>query len=153
MDLHRQLRDVLYVRVLFTLAVLTAVLWVRIDAHELAAGELLLALGIAVAADLPFFLVGNRARLSSLVAAMTAVDFALVTGAVALSGVLGFVPVFYVWPIILAGLFLSAWGPYLAAAAASGAYVVLWLRLEDAVLDMSPSTSRPGSATTAPSSR
>ncbi len=138
MDLHRQLRDVLYVRVLFTLAVLTAVLWVRIDAHELVAGELLLALGVAVAADLPFFLVGDRARLSSLVAAMTAVDFALVTGAVALNGVLGYVPVFYVWPIILGGLFLSAWGPYLTAGAASAAYVILWLRLEDAVLDMRP---------------
>jgi signal transduction histidine kinase len=129
---------VLYVRVLFTLAVLTAVLWTRIDAHELIAVELLAALAVAVAADLPFFLLADRVPLGPLVTAMTAVDFALVTGALLLTGVLGPAPVFYVWPIILAGLFLSAWGPYLAGVAACGAYVALWSWTRDAVLGLRP---------------
>ena len=57
------------------------------------------------------------------------------------------------WPIVLADLFLPTWGPYLAAAAAGGAYVFLWLRLEDAMVDMRPIDVAASSATTAPSSR
>ena len=139
MDLHRQLRDVLYVRVLFTLAVLTAVLWIRIDAHRLTAGELSALVVVAVAANVPFFLLAERVRWTALVAAMTAVDFGLVTAGVLLSGgALGYVPVFYAWPIILAGLFLPVWSPYLAAAAASLAYVLLWLRHGDRLLGVRP---------------
>jgi signal transduction histidine kinase len=132
-NLHRQLRDVLLVRVLFTLAVLSVVLWIRIDQEGLRAAELIVALVVAVAANLPFFVFATRVRPAVLVTVMMSVDFALVTAAALISDVFPGVAIFYVWPIVLAGLFLPAWGAYLAAVGASGAYALLWLWLVDAV--------------------
>ena len=137
MDLHKQLRDVLYVRVLFTLAVISVALWIRIEQGGAHAGELLAALAVAAAVNLPLFALASRLRLQTLVIVMMVLDFALVTAAaLATGGFPGFIAVFYVWPIVLAGLFLPAWGPYLAAAAASIVYALLWLWLEDAVYSL-----------------
>jgi signal transduction histidine kinase len=137
MDLHKQLRDVLYVRVLFTLAVISVAQWIRIEQGGAHAGELLAALAVAAAVNLPFFALASRLRLRTLVIVMMVLDLALVTAAALVTGGFpGFIAVFYVWPIVLAGLFLPAWGPYLAAAAASIAYALLWLWLEDAVYSL-----------------
>ena len=62
MDLRRQLHDVLWARVLFTLALLLGVLWVQIDDHGLVAAELLVSLAVVVVANVPFFLLENRVR-------------------------------------------------------------------------------------------
>ena len=50
----------MWVRVLFTLAVLTAVLWVQIDHHGVVAGELLLGVGIVALVNLPMYIVERR---------------------------------------------------------------------------------------------
>jgi signal transduction histidine kinase len=132
MDLHRQLRDVLYVRVLFTLAVVSVALLIRFEDHGAGAGGLLVALAVAAAVNLPLVALAPRLRLTTLVVVMMVLDFGLVTAAALVAGGFpGFIAVFYVWPIVLVGLFLPAWGPYLAAAAASVAYALLWLWLVD----------------------
>src|SRR5665647_2465568 len=115
MDLRKQLHDVLYARVLFTLVVLTAVLWVQIDDHGLLPEELGVALAVILLVNVPFFLLANRVETHTLTGAMVVVDILLVTAGV-----------FYVWPIVLSSVFLSAWAPYAAAAASGAAYVGVW---------------------------
>ena len=127
MDLRRQLHDVLWARVLFTLALLLGVLWVQIDDHGLVTAELLVALAVVVVANVPFFLLEDRAETRALTAAIVVVDLALVTAAIIFSGgALSAVAVFYVWPIVLAAVFLPAWVPYAAAVAAGAAYAGIW---------------------------
>ncbi len=127
MDLRKQLHDVLWARVLFTLALLVGVLWVQFDYHGVVAGELLLGLGVVVVANVPFFLLEPRIATRPLAAAVVVVDLALVTVAVIYSGgALSAEGIFYVWPIFFATVFLPAWAPYAAAAAAGVAYTAVW---------------------------
>jgi signal transduction histidine kinase len=127
MDLRKHLHDVLWVRVLFTLALLLAVLWVQIDDHGLVAAELLISLALVAAANVPFFLLEDRMETRALIGTIVIVDLVLVTAAIVFSGgALSAVAVFYVWPIVLATVFLPAWAPYAAAAAAGAAYVGIW---------------------------
>ena len=127
MDLRKQLHDVLWARVLFTLALLLAVLWVQIDDHGIVAAELLVSLAVIVAANAPFFLLENRVETRTLTGVIVVVDLALVSAAIIFSGgALSAVAVFYVWPIVLATVFLPAWAPYAAAAAAGAAYAGIW---------------------------
>jgi len=127
MDLRKQLHDVLYARVLFTLVVLTAVLWVQIDDHGLLPEELGVALAVILLVNVPFFLLANRVETHTLTGAMVVVDILLVTaGVVYAGGALSSAGVFYVWPIVLSSVFLSAWAPYAAAAASGAAYVGVW---------------------------
>jgi signal transduction histidine kinase len=132
MDLRRQLHDVLYTRVLFTLAVITAVLWVRFEDHGAVLAELGTAFVVLLVVTLPFFLLEQRLPTGTLVGAMVATDIVLVTaGIVACGWTLGALGVFYVWPIVLAGVFLPAWASYAAAAVAGAGYITIW-RLQQA---------------------
>jgi len=126
LDLARQLKDVLFARLLFVVAVLTAVVWTQADQERLTGTGLLVAAGVAVAATVPFFLARN-AEPRVVAAVMVVVDIAVVTAGVVYSGgALSAVSVFYVWPIVFAAVFLPAWAPYIAAAAAGGAYAGVW---------------------------
>ena len=60
MDLRRQLHDAMWVRVLFTIALLTGVLWVQIDDHGPVAAELLIGAAIVALVNLPMYLVERR---------------------------------------------------------------------------------------------
>jgi len=127
MDLRKQLHDVLWARVLFTLALLLAALWVQMDDHGLVAAELLISLAVVVVANAPFFLLENRVETRPLTGVIVVVDLALVSAAIIFSGgTLSAVAVFYVWPIVLATVFLPAWAPYAAAAAAGAAFAGIW---------------------------
>ena len=127
MDLRKQLHDVLWARVLFTLALLLAVLWVQIDDHGLVTAQLLISLAVVIVANVPFFVLEDRVETRDLTAVMVVVDLALVTAAIIFSGgALSAVAVFYVWPIVLAAVFLPAWVPYAAAVAAGAAYAGIW---------------------------
>ena len=127
MDLRQQLHDAMWVRVIFTLALLTGVLWVQIDHHGVVAGELLLGAGIIALVNLPLYIIERRLPTRSAAAIIVVCDLALVTAAVVFSGgTLSAVGVFYVWPIVFSAVFLAAWAPYAAAAAASIAYVIVW---------------------------
>ncbi|MCX6363716.1 MAG: hypothetical protein NTW58_06025, partial [Actinobacteria bacterium] len=127
MDLRKQLHDMLWARVLFTLALLLAVLWVQVDDHGMVAAEWFVSLAVVVVANVPFFLLEDRARTRTLTAAIVVVDLVLVTVAIIFSGgALSSLAVFYVWPIVLATVFLPVWAPYAAAGAAGAAYAGVW---------------------------
>ncbi len=135
MDLRRQLHDVLYARVLPCLAVVTAVMWVRAEQHGLTALDVAAAFGVLVLATLPFFLLESRMRTTMLAGAMVVTDILLVTVGIALTGwALSAIGVLYLWPIILAGVFLPSWAPYATAAVAGGAYVAVWQLQESGVI-------------------
>jgi signal transduction histidine kinase len=125
MDLRRQLHEVLYARVLFTLAVVAAALWLRSSDRGLWSADLAVALAVLVVANVPFFLLEGRVGSRALAGAMVVADVALVTFAVVVGGVLG-ASVFYVWPVVFATVFLPAWVPYAAAVAASAACAGVW---------------------------
>ena len=128
MDLRKQLHEVLWARLLFTLALLMGVLWVQIDDHGVVAAQLGVALAVVAAANIPFFLLVDRVEPRPLTGAIVIVDLALVSAAIMFSGgALSSVAVFYVWPIILATVFLPAWVPYAAAVAAGAAYAGIWV--------------------------
>ena len=127
MDLRQQLHDAMWVRVLFTLALLTGVLWVQIDHHGVVAGELLLGVGIVALVNLPMYIVERRLPTRSAAAIIVVCDLVLVTaGVIFAGGTLSAEGIFYVWPIVFSAVFLAAWAPYAAAAAASIAYVTVW---------------------------
>ncbi len=127
MDLRRQLHEVLWARVLFTLALLVAVLWVQLGDGSVDTTLLVVAAVLVVAVNLPFFLLERRADSARLTGTVVVVDLALVTVAVAYSGgALSPAAVFYVWPIILATVFLPVWAPYATAVAAGAAYAGVW---------------------------
>jgi len=127
MDLSRQLHEVLWARVLFTLALLVAVLWVQLGDGSADVVLLCAALAVVVLANVPFFLLERRTAPERLAGAMVVVDVILVTAAVVYSGgALSPAAVFYVWPIILATVFLTAWVPYVTAAAAGAACAGVW---------------------------
>ncbi len=131
MDLHKQLHEVLYTRVLSSLAVITAVLWVQLEDEGLSPTQLIVAFAVLVAVTVPFFLLERSVPTRVLAGPMVATDIALITAGIAYTGwTLSPVAVFYVWPIVLAAVFLPAWAPYAAATAAGLAYVVL-LRLQE----------------------
>ena len=128
MDLARQLKDVLFTRLLFTVAVVTAVLWTQADQDRASSAGFAIALGVAAAATLPFFLVARHAQARSVAAVMVVGDIAVVTAGVVFSGgALSAVSVFYVWPIVLASVFLPAWVPYAAAVVSGSAYAGVWV--------------------------
>ncbi|MFA4964268.1 MAG: HAMP domain-containing sensor histidine kinase [Thermoleophilia bacterium] len=127
MDLRKQLHEVLYARVLFTLTVLSAALWVQIDDHGLDPSEMAVAIAAVVVANLPFFILERRVETGSLATVMVVVDLAVVTAGIVFSGgALSSVAIFYVWPIVLASVFLHAWAPYAAAAVSGAAYAGVW---------------------------
>jgi len=127
MDLRQQLHDAMWVRVLFTLALLTGVLWVQIDHHGVVAGEMLLGVGIVALVNLPLYIVERRLPTRSAAAIIVVCDLALVTaGVIFAGGALSAEGIFYVWPIVFSAVFLAAWAPYAVAAAASIAYVTVW---------------------------
>jgi signal transduction histidine kinase len=127
MDLREQLHDAMWVRVLFTIALLTGVLWVQIDHHGLVPGEVLVGLGVVALANLPLYLVERRLPARATAAVIVVTDLVLVTAAVVFAGgALSAEGIFYVWPIVFSAVFLPAWAPYAAAGAASAAYVAVW---------------------------
>ncbi len=127
MDLRQQLHDAMWVRVLFTLALLTGVLWVQIDHHGVVIGEVLVGVAIVALVNLPMYIVERRLPTRTAAAIIVVSDLALVTVAVIFAGgALSAVGIFYVWPIVLSAVFLPAWAPYAAAGAASAAYVAVW---------------------------
>ena len=127
MDLRKQLHDAMWVRVLFTLALLTGVLWVQIDHHGVVPGEVLIGLGIVALANLPMYIVERRLQARTAAAVMVATDLVLVTVALVFAGgALSAEGIFYVWPIVFSAVFLPAWAPYLAAVAASALYAGVW---------------------------
>ena len=137
MDLARQLKEVLIARTLFILAVVTAVVWTFADQERLTGTGFAVTLGVAVAATVPFFIVARRADPRSVAAVMVVVDIAVVTAGVVFSGgALSAVSVFYVWPIVLATVFLPAWAPYAAAAASGAAYAGVWALQRSGSLDV-----------------
>jgi signal transduction histidine kinase len=123
MDLRRQLQDVLFTRLLFTIAVLTAVLWAQSTADQLSTALLAGALAVVAAVNLPFFFAARRFDPGQIAAFVVVIDIALVSVGLAMSGgALSPIAVFYVWPIVMASVFLPAWVPYAAAAASGLAY-------------------------------
>jgi signal transduction histidine kinase len=137
MDLRRQLHDVLYARVLFTLAVVTAALWVQVDDHGVVPSQLGVLLAVVLAVNLPFFVLERWVATRTLAAAMVVVDLALVTAGIVYSGgALSPTAVFYVWPIVLSSVFLAAWVPYAAAVAAAVAYAAVWSLQREDVIDV-----------------
>lgn len=127
MDLRTHLHDVLFARMLLCLAVITAVVWVHTEDHGVSAPELISAGAVLILSTVPFLLLERRTPTQPLAGAMILVDVALVTGAIALTGwVLSAIAVFYLWPIIVAGVFLPVWGPYATAAVAGAGYVTVW---------------------------
>lgn len=123
---------------LFTLVLLTAVLWVQIDDHGAVMLELVAAVAVAAAATVPFFVAAPRVGRRDLAAAMVVVDLAVVTAVVVFSGeAFAAAGVFYVWPIILAAMLLPEWTPYAAAIAASALYGGVWAAREAALLPAS----------------
>ncbi len=149
MDLRRQLHEVLWARVLFSLALLVAVLWVQVGDGHLDVLFLGMAVAVVALANLPFFLFEARTETHALSGAMVVVDLALVTVSVAYSGgALSPAAVFYVWPIILATVFLPAWVPYATAAAAGLAYAGVWALEQVDVLSRSGIIREAGVAST-----
>jgi signal transduction histidine kinase len=127
MDLREQLHDAMWVRVLFTLALLTGVLWVQIDDHGVVAGEVLVGVAVVALVNLPMYIVQRRTSARTAAAVMVVTDLGLVTaGVVFAGGALSAEGIFYVWPILFSAVFLPAWTPYAVAAASSLAYVVVW---------------------------
>ena len=127
MDLRQQLHDALWVRVLFTIALLTGVLWVQIDDHGLVASEALLGVAVVALVNLPSYIVERRLATRTTAAIIVVSDLALVTaGVVFAGGALSAEGIFFVWPIVFSAVFLPAWAPYAAAGGASVAYVVVW---------------------------
>jgi signal transduction histidine kinase len=128
LDLARQLKDVLFARTLFIVAVGTAVVWTLADQERLTGAGLGVVLGVALVTTIPFFFFARHADARSVAAVMVVVDIAVVTAGVVFSGgALSAVSVFYVWPIVLAAVFLPAWVPYAAAIAAGAAYAGVWV--------------------------
>jgi signal transduction histidine kinase len=127
MDLRSQLHDALWVRVLFTIALLTGVLWVQIDDHSVVVAEVLLGVAVVALVNLPVYIVERRLPTRTTAAIIVAVDLALVTASVVFAGgTLSAVGIFYAWPIVFSAVFLPAWAPYVAAGAASIAYAAVW---------------------------
>ena len=109
MDLRQQLHDAMWVRVLFTLALLMGVLWVQIDNHGVVTGEVLLGVGIVALVNLPMYIVERRLPTRTAAAIIVACDLALVTAAIIFAGgTLSAVGIFYVWPIVFSAVFLPA---------------------------------------------
>ncbi len=128
MDLRKQLHDVLYARVLFTLAVFTAVLWVQAENNGVSALEVAVLVGVVAAVNVPFFALERWVATRTLAAATVVVDIALVTAGILYSGgTLSPTAVFYVWPIVFSSVFLPAWVPYATAVTAAAAYAAIAL--------------------------
>ena len=101
MDLRSQLHDAMWVRVLFTIALLTGVLWVQIDDHGMMAAEVLLGVAVVVLVNLPMYIVERRLPTRTAAAIIVASDLVLVTaGVIFAGGTLSAEGVFYVWPIV-----------------------------------------------------
>jgi signal transduction histidine kinase len=127
MDLRQQLHDAMWVRVLFTLALLTGVLWVQIDHHGVVMAEVLIGIGVVALVNLPMYIVERRLPTRTAATIIVVSDLVLVTAAVIFAGgTLSAVGIFYVWPIVLSAVFLPAWAPYATAGAASAAYITVW---------------------------
>jgi len=127
MDLRQQLHDAMWVRVLFTFALLVGVLWVQIDYHGVVMTEVLVGVGIVALVNLPMYIVERRLPTRVAAAIIIVCDLVLVTAAVIYAGgTLSAVGIFYVWPIVLSAVFLPAWAPYAVAGIASIAYAAVW---------------------------
>jgi len=138
MDLRAQLHDAMWVRVLFTLALLTGVLWVQIDHHGVVPGEILVGVAVVALVNLPMYIVERRLPERAAATVMVVTDLALVTAAVIYAGgAMSAEGIFYVWPIVFSAVFLPAWAPYAVAGAASVAYLTVWLLQHLGVLAVS----------------
>jgi signal transduction histidine kinase len=127
MDLREQLHDAMWVRVLFTLALLTGVLWVQIDHHGVVLGEALIGVGVVALANLPMYIVERRLPAREAATVMVVTDLLLVSIALIYAGgALSAEGIFYVWPIVFSAVFLPAWAPYATALAASALYAGIW---------------------------
>jgi hypothetical protein len=127
MDLRAQLHDAMWVRVLFTLALLTGALWVQIDHHGVVLGEVLVGVAVVALVNLPMYIVERRLSARAAATVMVITDLALVTAAIIYSGgALSAEGIFYVWPIVFSAVFLPAWAPYAVAGVASAAYIAVW---------------------------
>ncbi len=127
MDLRRQLHDAMWVRVLFTIALLTGVMWVQIDDHGMVGTEMLLGLATVALVNLPVYIIERRLPTRTVAAILTVFDLSLVTaGVVFAGGALSAEGIFYVWPIVFSAVFLPVWAPYVAAACAGAAYIAVW---------------------------
>ncbi len=124
MDLTRQLRYGLFIRALFVAIQLSGVLWIHADDHGLTAVDIVAGVGGALLVTVPFFLLCGRVETRRLAAAAVITDLAVVTAAMVFgSGTSGAQAIFYVWPIIVAAIFLPQWAPYAVAAGSSAAYM------------------------------
>ena len=127
MDLRTQLHDALWVRVLFTIALLTGVLWVQMDHHGVVASELLLGVGVVALVNLPMYIVERRLPTRTTVATIVVSDLVLVTaGVIFAGGTLSAEGIFYVWPIVFSAVFLRRVGAVRRGGSASVAYVAVW---------------------------
>ena len=68
MDLARQLNDVLFARLLFVLAIVTAVLWTQVDQNGATGVAFAVALGLAAVTTIPFFVFARHAEARSVAA-------------------------------------------------------------------------------------
>jgi signal transduction histidine kinase len=138
MDLREQLHDIMWVRVLFTLALLTGVLWVQMDDHGFVAGQALVGAAVVALANLPMYIVERRLPARAAAAIMVATDLTLVTvGVIFAGGSLSAEGIFYVWPIVFSAVFLPAWAPYAAAGVAGAASLTVWILQHTGVLAVS----------------
>ena len=117
MDLRQQLHDAMWVRVLFTLALLTGVLWVQIDHHGVVAGELAASASASWRSSTSRCTSSSggsrRARPPRII---VVVDLALVTAAIVFAGgALSAERRLLRLADRLLGVFLPAWAPYAAA--------------------------------------
>lgn len=109
MDLTRQLRYGLFIRALFVAIQLSGVLWIHADDHGLTAVDIVAGVGGALLVTVPFFLLCGRVETRRLATAAVITDLAVVTAAMVFgSGTSGAQAIFYVWPIIVAAIFLRS---------------------------------------------
>ena len=117
MDLRRQLHEVLWARMLFSWPCSSPCCGCRSTTRASCRSSCSSSLAVFVVANVPSSCSKPRGETRTLAAAMVVVDLVLVTAAVIFTGgALSSVAVFYVWPIVLASLFLPPWAPYAAAA-------------------------------------
>jgi len=124
--LGKQLKEAQFIRLLFVLTVLIAVIWTMSDEGRLTGGCLILTVAVALASTVPFVFARN-ADPRDVAVMMAVVDLALVTAGIVFSGGgASAVSIFYVWPIAFTAVFLPVWAPCLTAAVAGGAYAAIW---------------------------
>jgi signal transduction histidine kinase len=128
MKLSRQLRDVIFARLLFTSTILATVLWLHFSDHGFSSLELAAAAAAFAAVNGPFVWLARRLPERTVSISIVIVDVAFITFAVFFGGgVVSPVAVFYIWPIIIASILLPPLAAYLSVGACSILYAGLWV--------------------------